>query len=330
MVSESSVGRSLPLSTTLRQPAVMVAGNGLSGVVTGVSPGAVDVGDVVYVVAGVPVRAVEGSVPFWRDLEREVEGEDVTQLQGALIELGFLEGVADGEFGAGTERAVKAWQKDLGLRETGTVPLGEVVAAPELPTVVQLGESIVVGGTVSGGEEAVLAPTGEQEFVLVVTQEQARLIPAEATVRVTWQETVWEAVIAGSSQDEFGSTEFELTGPDGGPVCGGECGTLPGDAQVTLRSEVVVVPEVSGPALPAAAVQTRADGTAYVVTEEGEVEVTVRGSGGGVAIVDGVAEGTRVQVLAEAEGGVGQQPAPAPVPGDTTGPEDSAVTSGGG
>ena len=314
--TEGSVGRSLPLSTTLRQPANVVAVNGLSGVVTRVSPGQVEVGDVVYAVAGVPVRAVEGGVPFYRDLTRGTRGTDVEQLQSALVELGYLDGEPDGVFGRATEAAVEEWQEDLGIPETGTVRLGELVAVGSLPTVVQLGESIATGRMVGGGEEAVLAPTGEREFVLVVTADQARLIPAEATVEATWQELTWTGVIAGSVQDEFGNTEFGLTAPDGGPVCGEECESLPGDAQVTLRSEVVVVPRVEGVTVPAAAVRTRADGTAYVTTDDGEIDVQVRASGGGVAVVDGVEAGTRVQVLGEAPAG--------PVPG-----QDGAEATGG-
>lgn len=301
--SQSAVGRSLPLSTTLRQPSNVVAVNHLSGVVTQLSPGQAEVGDVVYAVAGVPVRVVTGQVPFYRDLARGVRGVDVKQLQGALVALGYLEGEPDGVFGPVTEDAVQDWQEDLGIRETGTVSLGELIAVTALPTTVELGESIATGRVVGGGEEAVLAPTGQRDFVLVVTQDQARLIPAEATVEVTWQEQAWTAVIGGSVQDEFGNTEFELTAPDGGPVCGDQCETLPGDAQVTLRSEVVVVPRVEGTAVPAAAVRTRADGTSYVITQDGEVEVQVRASGGGVAIVDGIEVGTSVQVLGEAPAG---------------------------
>ncbi len=301
--TEGSVGRSVPLSTTLRQPSNVVAVNHLSGVVTQASPGQVEVGDVVYAVAGVPVRVVQGRVPFYRDLSPGVRGVDVEQLQSALAELGHLDGEPDGVFGRMTEVAVKDWQDALGIPETGTVTLGELVAVGSLPTVVQLGESIATGRMVGGGEEAVLAPTGEREFVLVVTADQARLIPAEASVEVTWQELTWPGVVAGSVQDEFGNTEFELTAPDGGPVCGEECESLPGDAQVTLRSEVVVVPRVEGVTVPAAAVRTRADGTAYVTTQDGEVDVQVRASGGGVAVVDGVDVGTRVQVLGDSPAG---------------------------
>lgn len=311
--TQASIGRSLPLSTTLRQPARAVAVNGLSGVVTQVTPGEVDVGDPVYAVAGSPVRVVQGEVPFYRDLAKDLTGDDVAQLQQALTDLGYLKDKNDGTFGAATEQAVKKWQADLGIPKTGMVALGELVAVSALPTVVQLGESIVLGGNVGGGEQAVLAPTGERQFVLVVTGEQARLIPAEATVDVTFEEQTWTAVIAGSTQDEFGSTEFELTAPDGGPVCREQCDILPDDAQVTLRSEVVIVPRTEGVGVPAAAVRTRADGTAYVTTETGKQDVTVTGSGQGIAIVDGIQEGTQVQVLG---GAAPAAPAPAPAPAD--------------
>ncbi len=301
-VVPGSVGRSLPLSTTVRQPVGVVAVNGLSGVVTSTSPGRVESGGVVYVVGRTPVRVVQAGEPFWRELSRGVEGDDVAALQELLVAGGYLEAGADGDFGQGTEDAVEAWQEEQGLPESGVVGLGELVAVPQLPTTVSLGESVVVGGQVSGGEDAVLAPTGERDFVLVVTAEQARLIPAEATVEMSFEDREWTGVIAGSSVDAMtGSTEFELTAPGGGPVCGEDCGVLPGDEQVTVRSEVVVVPRVEGLSVPAAAVRTRADGSAYVVTEDGQVEVVVAGSGQGVAIVEGegLVEGLRVLVAGD-------------------------------
>lgn len=300
--TQGSVGRSLALSTTVRQSAKVVAVNQVAGVVTQVSPGAVDVGDVAYVVGDTSVRVVEGDRPFFQDLTRGVTGWDVEQLQTALAEMGYLESRPDGDFGERTERAVKAWQDEQGVRETGTVAFGAVVAVPELPGVVQLGELILTGGVLAGGEEAVLAPAGEQDFVLVVSAEQARLIPSEATVKVTYEDHTWTAVIAGSVQDELGSTEFKLTAADGGPVCGDDCAELPGDAEVSLRSEVTIVPTVEGVAVPAAAVRTRADGGAYVTTEQGETEVTIRGSGQGLVIVEGVEAGSRVQVLDGSDG----------------------------
>lgn len=335
--SQGSVGRSLPLSTTLRQPALPVAQNTLSGVVTSVAPGQVDEGDVVYVVGDTAVRVVQGESPFWRELANNTKGEDVAALQRLLIAEGHLAGGPDGDFGPGTEKAVKAWQKAESREQTGTVPLGELVAVPALPAVVQLGESVVVGRSVAGGEDSVLAPTGQRQFVLVVTADQARLIPAEATVEITYEDHTWDALIASTAQDEYGSTTFTLSAPDGGEVCGEECSVLPNDPQVTLRSQVVIVPRVEGTTVPAAAVHTRADGSAYVITDAGEVDVVVRGSGQGVAVVegDGVEPGTRVQVTGGQGGGAPAPPQPAPeepAPGDgevEPPGDDSDATQGG-
>ena len=45
--------------------------------------------------------------------------EDVRAMQQALIDMGCLDDVADGNFGRKTEAAVRAYQKDMGLAETG-------------------------------------------------------------------------------------------------------------------------------------------------------------------------------------------------------------------
>lgn len=327
--SQGTVGRSLPLSTTLRQPALPVADNHLAGVVTAISPGEAADGDIVYVVGDTPVRVVQADAPFWRDLEQGAEGEDVAALQRLLIAAGHFDGDADGTFAAATESAVQAWQRADGREQTGTVTLGELVAVANLPAVVQLGEQITVGSTVGGGEASVLAPTGDREFLLIVNQDQSRLIPAEATVEISYEDYRWQAVIAGSELDDFGSFTFMLTAPDGGDVCGSDCDALPTDAQVTLRSEVVVAPEVTGITVPAVAVRTGADGSAYVVTDTGDVQVRVLGSGQGVVVIeaDDIDEGTQVQVTGESAAGgpAPGQPAPdQPAPGD-----DDADTQGG-
>lgn len=322
---ETTVGRSLSLGTSLRQPVQVVAVNGLAGIVTSTSPGTVEVGDTLYAVAGVPVRAVSGETPFYRDLAREDEGADVEQLQTALVELGYLDAEPDGEFGAATESALEAWQDDLGIPETGTVPLGELVALGSLPTAVSLGESIARGKSVAGGEDAVLAPTGEQTFDVTVAEEQLRLIPPDATVLVSFEDRTWPAVISATELDENGQTSLVLSAPDGGPVCGQDCDVLPGDELVSLASEVIVVPQVTGIGAPAAAVQTRADGSAFVITESGEQDVQVRGSGSGIIILEGLDAGTRVQALGVVDGQAPPPlppPAPAPDRDEATAPPD--------
>ena len=52
-------------------------------------------------------------------LRKGDEGPEVVTLQQALAELGYLSGAADGNFGTGTQTAVKAFQKDSGLDDDG-------------------------------------------------------------------------------------------------------------------------------------------------------------------------------------------------------------------
>ena len=60
-------------------------------------------------------------------------GETVAQLQEKLIELGILDGKADGVFGPASEAAVKYTQKALGWEETGAIQ-----TADELNTILAL------------------------------------------------------------------------------------------------------------------------------------------------------------------------------------------------
>ena len=52
-------------------------------------------------------------------LRKGDEGPDVVTLQQALAELGYLTGAADGNFGTGTQSAVKKFQQDRGLDADG-------------------------------------------------------------------------------------------------------------------------------------------------------------------------------------------------------------------
>lgn len=297
-VVEASVGRSITVGVTLSQPVEPIATNHLAGVVTAVDRSdSYQLGAVAYSVAGVPVRLVVGSTPFYRPLTRNVQGEDVRQLQLALRDLDYTTAAPDARFGSATERAVRAWQRNLGVQATGTVALGELVAVPAQPASLRLGAAVRLGAVLTGGEDAVLGRTGSQDFTLVLSEEQARLIGADTVIRVSYGVASWDAVVDGSRVDENGDSVLILAAVGGGPVCGSECETLPGDEIVNLRGEAVIVPEVTGPAVPVSAVRTGSDGSSYVVRGDGvEREVTVLGSGQGLAVVGGLALGEQVLV----------------------------------
>ncbi|MGB7861422.1 MAG: peptidoglycan-binding protein [Acidimicrobiia bacterium] len=90
----------------------------------------VESGDVYARVDDKPVVALEGSIPMYRVLRSGVEGEDVLQLEEALVALGFDpdgEVTVDEEFSSSTTAMVKRWQESLGVAETGRVLQGEVL-----------------------------------------------------------------------------------------------------------------------------------------------------------------------------------------------------------
>lgn len=94
------------------------------------------VGDVAYLVVtasnggetqrylfevGDPLRPTPSPEPTasYSTLQSGSTGSSVMRLQERLIELGYLDDTADGNYGANTEEAVRAAQADFGLEETG-------------------------------------------------------------------------------------------------------------------------------------------------------------------------------------------------------------------
>ena len=68
------------------------------------------------------IGLADAEVPALGELEslsRGAKGEEVMPLQEGLKALGYLTGAVDGDFGGGTETAVKAFQAANGLEETG-------------------------------------------------------------------------------------------------------------------------------------------------------------------------------------------------------------------
>ncbi|MEN3308803.1 MAG: hypothetical protein V7603_5005 [Micromonosporaceae bacterium] len=82
-----------------------------------------------YGVDGHSVPLFYGSTPFWRELRQGIStGDDVLELERNLAALGYGGGLTvDSTFTWATAEAVKNWQNDLGVTETGAVALGAVV-----------------------------------------------------------------------------------------------------------------------------------------------------------------------------------------------------------
>ena len=71
-------------------------------------------GDVALIASGRPVFLLEGAQLTFRDLGPGLEGDDVLQLEAALVRLGFEPGPVDGVYDEFTESAVAAWYQSAG------------------------------------------------------------------------------------------------------------------------------------------------------------------------------------------------------------------------
>lgn len=227
--------------------------NLLAGVVTSLP----DAGDVVefgrplYEIDGMAVVLLPGDTPAHRTLRHGVDpGGDVVRLEKALERFGYAETAdvtVDDEFTSATAEAVRLWQADLGLPETGVVELGRVVFGP-LPVRISA-VSVGLGRQVNGG--SVVSYTGTQRHVQVnLDTALAGLLAAGDTVSVELpDESVVDGTVTsvskvavtagdGPQQSSFLPVEIVLSGS------GGEFDESPVTVRVedVLERDALVVP----------------------------------------------------------------------------------------
>lgn len=109
--------------------------NGAAGTVTNTRDDGTVVtrGHTLYDVNTKPVTLMYGSVPLYRTLRSGVsDGKDVEELERNLADLGYgSDMTVDESFTSATADAIKAWQDDRGLPETGRVDASQVIFSSE-------------------------------------------------------------------------------------------------------------------------------------------------------------------------------------------------------
>lgn len=138
----------------------------------------------VYGVDGHGVPLFYGATPLWRSLGTGVsDGPDVRELERNLAALGYGDEVTvDDHFTSATAAAVRAWQDDLGVTESGAVSPGDVVVQPAAIRVKTV--TATLGAPVGGH---VLTATGASRQITValpVTQEELAVDGASVTVEL--------------------------------------------------------------------------------------------------------------------------------------------------
>lgn len=112
-------------------------------------------GQVFYRVSGQPVVLLYGPVPVYRSVSYGMKGQDVAELNAALVALRYatradLDPGSD-YFGSETTYAVERLQRHLGVTETGELTLGQAVFLPGAARVTAIGGGTVLGGPVHPG-----------------------------------------------------------------------------------------------------------------------------------------------------------------------------------
>jgi len=307
-VAGGELERSLRFAATAEWPLIPLARSAAAGVVTTADLRAGEIasaGQVICTVDLRPIVVAEGDVPAFRDMAPNTVGADVSQLQGLLASRGLTTDDADGVFGPSTLAAVEEWQQELGLPDDGIVRLGDVVFVPTLPARLALDAAIIPGASLVGGEYLVWLVPDAPEFRVALAAEQRGLVPVDARVRVSYGAGAWEGRIGRVVEESpTGLINLVLTADDGSPLCGHECSSwveLNGVSDFAV--EVVVVPKTVGPAVPVAAIRSDAGNQTYVVAADGSrIDVTVLAASQGIAIVEGLAEGTVIEVPVAAPG----------------------------
>ncbi|WP_290104720.1 hypothetical protein [Actinomadura sp. DC4] len=87
-------------------------------------------GHVLYRVSGRPVVLLYGRVPVYRALSYGMTGRDVTELNTALVRLGYGHMGSRRHFGLETGYALERLQHHLGVSRTGRLALGDAVFLP--------------------------------------------------------------------------------------------------------------------------------------------------------------------------------------------------------
>ncbi len=253
-------------------------------------------GTALYRIDDRPTYWAHGDVPMYRELSSGKEGADVEQLQRFLQEEGYLDTEAelDGDYGSATRRAVKAWQDDHDLDDTGRIDAGQLLFLPY--EAIRVATAPRIGDTAQGGVLEVTEPdlfvsatiNGRKKKVFEGTPN----IEVETAAGNRYAATV-ESIEARQSQDPFGGQEYLVR-----LKLDSTNGEKPGEVTVevidVLAEDVLAVPARALLALVEggyAVERVGADGAAsYVAVEIGEfadgwVEVTGDLSAGDTVVV---------------------------------------------
>ncbi|POM24981.1 HlyD family secretion protein [Actinomadura rubteroloni] len=146
-------------------------------------------GRALYWVNGKPVVLLYGAyVPVYRALKEGMKGVDVRQLNAALVDLGYASGTGlsstSSYFSSSTAYALEQMQDDMGLDETGELPLGQAVFMPakEIRVLTVTG---VRGGPIAPKSTVITASSTDRQVTVSLNASQQTQVKEGDKVTIT-------------------------------------------------------------------------------------------------------------------------------------------------
>ena len=216
------------------------------GTLTGTSePGAViERGQSAFSVDGRAVPILYGTVPMWRRLDVGAEGVDVEQLEANLVAMGYDSeeslGGGDGKYDARTAAAVKRWQNDLGIDQTGVIDHGDFEftdgAVRVEKNTVDVGEQVGPGSPVlevTATTKEVVVELDASRQSLVGDREAVEIELPDGTIAAGKVTRVGRVATADDANGGGGTPKIEIVITLDDPAAGGSLDSAP----VTVRIE---------------------------------------------------------------------------------------------
>jgi hypothetical protein len=146
-------------------------------------------GKALYRVDGKPVILLQGAyAPVYRDLSWGMEGVDVRQLNTALVALGYATkddiDPDSNYFGSQTYYALEKLQDDVGLEETGNLPLGQAVFLPAKQIRVTK-VTAVRGGSAAPGSVVLQASSTARQITVALNASQQSEVAVSDKVSIS-------------------------------------------------------------------------------------------------------------------------------------------------
>ena len=176
----------------------------------------------------------------------------------------------------------------------GIVLASDILFTDTLPARVLVTEGMFVGRRIMEGDVVLVVLGGEPEFVAAVPF--GMNVDFTLPVELDFNGESIQSVVAEVRTDIGGNTIFTLARGDGSAICGTQCDLVPfNQHEAVFPARQVLIPPVTGPGVPAAAVWFTAGAQPYLVSETGQtINVAIVGQGQGSVILSGVDLGTVV------------------------------------